>query len=90
MWRINPGPDSSVRRQLGNRDSVSGERKKIFYLCDKAFIEWLKTIPQLFLIQQKTLELLSQLPNSEFVFLDENYARVFCVEKLTFRSQIFC
>ena len=77
MWRINPGPDSSVRRQLGNRDSLSGERKKIFYLCDKAFIEWLKTIPQLFLIQQKTLELLSQLPNSEFVFLDENYARVF-------------
>ena len=45
------------QRELGNR----GEEERNFYLCDKAFIDGLKTIPQLLWIQQKTLELFLQL-----------------------------
>ena len=37
----------------------------------------------------KTLELLSQLPNSEFVFLDENYARVFVWKSRPLEAKYF-
>ena len=58
--------EAFVENKSGSRHrqrelATQGEEERNFYLCDKAFIDGLKTIPQLLWIQQKTLELFLQL-----------------------------